>query len=447
MKVASAAQPLRNPRVISAVLALLFALCGLSQTKGQSLSAVDKERAHVMLDQLKDDIKKNYYDPAFHGLDIDMRFKEANEALNKATSLGQVFGIIAQTVIRLDDSHTFFLPPDQSVHSEYGWRLQAIGDKCYVVAVKPGSDAEAKGLKPGDEVLQVNGIPPMRAELWKFRYLYYTLRPQAGMHLLIRTPAGEERALDVLAKVKTEKVHLDVTQGDDYFDMIRSAENESQMLRHRYLTIGDNVFVWKMPLFGDPERVDVMMDRVGNSKALILDLRGNGGGAVETLQRLVGRVFDKDITIGTMKRRKENKPLIAKTSGKKAFGGKLMVLIDSDSGSAAELFARVVQLEKRGTVIGDRSAGAVMVSKRQTHQMGMDVAVFYGVSVTDADIIMTDGKSLEHGGVIPDELVLPTGKELAAKLDPALVKAAELLEVKLDPTKAGALFPYEWVKN
>ncbi len=437
----------RSPR--RSLLSLLLLLTSGAVMPAQSqISGPDRERGHVMLDQVKDDIKGNYYDPNFHGLDLDARFKAADQMLNKATSLGQVFGIIAQTVIGLNDSHTVFIPPEQTVRSDYGWQLQAIGDKCFVVAVKPGSDAEAKGVKPGDEVLQVNGIPPVREELWKFRYLYYQLRPQAGMHLLVKTPDGEQRPLDVLAKVRNDKRRLDFTQGWDIFKTIREYENEDRLYRNRHEEIGDDVFIWKMQYFsGDSDKVDFMMDRVGNYKALILDLRGNGGGAEDTLLRLIGRLLDRDLTVGSLKRRKETKPLIAESRGKNAYKGKLVVLVDSDSGSAAEMLARVVQMEKRGVVMGDRTAGAVMRSRFHGHQMGMDVAVFYGVMVTDADVIMADGKSLERTGVVPDEVILPTAKDLASKQDPVLSRAAELVGAKLDPVKAGAMFPREWVKE
>jgi C-terminal processing protease CtpA/Prc len=144
-----------------------------------------------------------------------------------------------------------------------------------------------------------------------------------------------------------------------------------------------------------------------------------------------------------VKTRKGVKPIIAKTQGQ-AFAGKVVVLLDSDSGSAAEVFARVLQLEKRATVIGDRSAGAVMRSISHGLNMGADYLVFYGVSITNADVLMTDGQSLEHVGVVPDELLLPTGEDLAAKQDAVLARALNLAGAKVDAGKAGALFPVEW---
>jgi len=108
-----------------------------------------------MLKVIRDDLKKNYYDPSFHGMDVDARFKTAEEKLKKATSLGQALGIIAQTLLELNDSHAFFIPPPRPERVEYGWYMQMIGNKCYVVAVKPGTAAEATGLKVGDEVLSV----------------------------------------------------------------------------------------------------------------------------------------------------------------------------------------------------------------------------------------------------------------------------------------------------
>jgi C-terminal processing protease CtpA/Prc len=64
--------------------------------------------------------------------------------------------------------------------------------------------------------------------------------------------------------------------------------------------------------------------------------------------------------------------------------------------------------------------------------------------VTDADIIMRDGMSLEHLGVMPDELLQPSAQDLATGRDPVLARAAQLAGLTLDPVAAGKLFPFEW---
>jgi len=105
----------------------------------QPPSGLDRDRGRAMLSTIKDDLKKNYYDPGFHGMDPDVRFKVADEKIKQAQSLGQIFGIIAQVLVELEDTHTFFVPPGRTTRTEYGWQMQAIGGKCYVTAVKPGS--------------------------------------------------------------------------------------------------------------------------------------------------------------------------------------------------------------------------------------------------------------------------------------------------------------------
>ena len=435
-----------GPKVLLLFLALWPGLTRPSYAQ-RPPSGFDRDRGRAILDTIKDDLKKNYYDPTFHGMDLDVRFKASDEKIKQAQSLGQIFGIIGQVLIELDDSHTFFLPPGRSSRTEYGWQMQVIGDKCYVTAVKPGSDAAAKGLKEGDEIYSIDGRTPARVNLWKLKYLYHALRPQPGMRLVVIKPDGNQQQLDVLARVQQDKRLVDLTNGNEIWNLIRESENESRLHRHRYVELGADVFVWKMPEFDLVSyRVDDFVDKFRKKKGLILDLRGNSGGYEETLLRLISNLFDHDVKVGDLKRRQETKPLLTKTRGERAFVGKLIVLIDSESGSAAELFARVVQLEKRGTVIGDVSEGAVMRARNFPHEVGVDIVAFYGVSITDADIIMTDGKSLEHVGVTPDETKLPSASDLAAKRDPVLAYAASLLAVTISPEKAGALFPLEWRK-
>jgi C-terminal processing protease CtpA/Prc len=433
-------------RRYAAVVLTLIAFLTSSYSQ-QSLSDQDRDRAHIMLQTIKNDLKKNYYDPNYHGMDLEARFKTADETLKKATSLGQLFGVIAQTLDELNDSHTFFVPPGRSYSVEYGWQMQMVGDRCYVVAVKPGSDAEAKGLKPGDQIYSVDGIGPARNNMRKIQYIYHALQPRPGVRLVVIKPDGKQFQIDVLVHIQQGKRIMDLRNPNDMFTLIRESEAEGRLHRHRYVEKGEDWFIWKMPQFDlSNEEVDGFAGKFRKSKALIIDLRGNGGGDEETLLRLMGNIFDHDVKLGDLKRRKETKPPIAKTRGDDIFKGKLVVLIDSGSGSAAELFARLVQLEKRGTVIGDQSAGAVMRAIHYAHQLGLETIVPWAVSITDSDIIMADGKSLEGAGVIPDEIKLPTAADLAANRDPVLAYAASLLGIVISPEGAGALFPIEWKK-
>lgn len=436
--------------IFMSVMCFLLANLCMSSVVAQSIR-FERDRGRQMLSTIKSALKKNYYDPNFHGIDVDARFAAAEAEIKTATSINQIIGIIAQVLMELNDSHTRFIPPARAVAVEYGWRAQAIGDQCFVVAVKPGSDAAAKGLKPGDLVHAVDGVRLTRDDIKVFQYLYYALRPQTGMRLIVQSPGGEPRQLDVTAKVKQGKTILDFTGasgGNDIMDMIREAESESRLYRHVYFENMSDVFLWKMPRFDlDEPQIDEMMSKAKNRSAIVLDLRGNPGGREDTLLRLLGHFFDADVKIGDIQRRRESKPLVARTrGGNRVYKGKLIVLVDSQSASSAEIFARVIQLEKRGTVIGDKTAGAVMRSRGHSFQIGQDTVAFYGVSITDADLVMTDGKSLERNGVMPDELRLPGAFDLVAKRDPVLVHAFSLLGLRLTPEQAGALFPIEWSK-
>lgn len=433
---------------IGALVFGLFLVVPIATTlQAQSIDRIERERALSMLSNIKNELKNNYYDPTIRGMDVDARFKIAEDKIKQATSLGQALGIIAQALLDLNDSHTTFTPPSRAVSVEYGWQMQAIGNQCFVTAVKPGSDAAAKGIKPGDLVISVDGFKPQRKELWKMEYYYYSLSPRPGMRLVVQSPGQEPRQVDVAAKVKQEKRIIDLTGARatvDLNDLIRESEDNAKLNRHRFQKIGD-LIIWNMPNFSfEPEQVDsIMAEHVKGHSALVLDLRGNPGGYVTTLERLVGHFFDREIKIADRKGRKEKKPMLAKKRGD-TFAGKLIVLVDSKSSSAAELFARLVQLEKRGIVIGDVSAGMVMQSRFYQQTMGVNTLIFYGASITDADVIMSDGKSLEHVGVMPDTLMVATAEDMAAGRDPVLAHAVSLLGFKLDPEKAGSFFPIEW---
>ncbi len=84
-----------------------------------------------------------------------------------------------------------------------------------------------------------------------------------------------------------------------------------------------------------------------------------------------------------------------------------------------------------------------MESRGYGHQVGIEVVARYYTSVTVADPVFADGARLEGRGVIPDEIVLPSGADLAAGRDPALARAITLAGHAITPEAAGSLFPPE----
>jgi len=429
----------------STALAVTIATLWAVPTTSQQISRIDRGRAEDILHVISDEVRKHYYDPKFHGLDWDARVAEAKQKIDQASSFNMAMSQIAAAMVDLNDSHTFLMPPEHVFRYDYGFQYQMIGDHCFITRVRPRSDAEVKGVVSGDELLTVNGFPVNRDTLWKLQYMFSVLRPQPGLRLELRGITGSQRQLDVMAHVSgVSKKVKDLTNGLDVWDLIRNEQRGEQLLRARYLDSGDQLLVLKVPEFiFDESEVQNMMSQARKHKSLILDLRGNPGGSVETLKYFLGGVFDKEIKIADRVGRKEAKPEVAKPI-RDPYKGDLTVLIDSRSASAAELFARVIQLEKRGKVLGDLSSGSVMEAKHYTETLGVETITLYGASITEWDLIMADGQSLEHRGVTPDEVLLPSAADLASGRDPVLARAAEIAGVKITPEAAGKTFPYEW---
>ncbi len=206
---------------------------------------------------------------------------------------------IAAALDSLHDSHTFLIPPIISFHLDYRIQYEMIGRRCFVTRVRPKSDADNKGVKPGDEVLAINGFPVNRDDLWKIQYVFSVLRPQPELQFTLQDPLGVQRKVDVLAKIRSDKKVLDLTGDDgDIWDVVRDEENQDHLLRARYAEYGDQLLVIKVPEFiFSQDEVENMIGKARKHENLILDLRGNPGGSVDTLKYLIGGVFDKEIKI------------------------------------------------------------------------------------------------------------------------------------------------------
>jgi len=438
--------------LVSAVFLTLLSASNLSaqpaapgaQPVHGAISKADRERALGFLDSVSKGIQELYYDPKMHGLDWNAVMTSARGKIADSNSLNDALTQIAVAVSALNDSHTVFYPPSRPYHLAFGFEYKVIWNRCFVMRVQPGSDAEAKGLKRGGEILSINGIAPNRQNLWSIEYLNHILDPRPEMALEIRYRSGETQKLNVKPKFSLSSDVVYRPGAGVRYDVIRNSENVMHRMRMQLVQVGD-VGILKVPWFYySADEFFMLSGKIRKDRALIVDLRGDPGGSVDTLKSFSGMFFDHDVKLFDKVQRKKTSPEVVKSERPIYFPGKVIVLVDSESASAAEIFARVMQLEKRGTVMGDHSSGSVMEA---TDYHYASSGVDYHTEVTIANLIMTDGKSLEHIGVTPDEVVLPKLADLESGRDPVLAQAAQELGVTISPEDAGKLFPYEWPKD
>ncbi len=435
---------MKNRNLVVAVVCAIFAgMLFSSSLQAQETARLDRQYGQDMLRTVANAVRKHYYDPKFHGLNFDALVTEAKARIDKSPSLDYSMSVIAAMLDNFNDGQLFFFPPEHATILDPGWREDMVGNHYYIVNVCPGTDTAAK-LKPGDEILAINGYQPTLDNYWKLEYLFWHLRPSPQVHLTVRNIDGTVHSLDVAAKQIKYSHVTDMADPNQNKNYHRINDANYHLYDYRTEELGD-LMILKLPTFEySQDEVDSMKHKALKHRLLIIDLRDVETGSLDTdgLEYLVGSFFDKDVKIADRIGRKDMKPLVAKSRG--AFTGKLIVLVNSRSMADAELFARVIQLEKRGIIIGDHTRGSTMEAQFYFYNLGSNTTISYYLSITDANLIMADGKSLEHVGVTPDEVMLPTAADLAAGRDPVLAHAAQELGVKLSPEDAGKMFPYLW---
>src|SRR5262249_6472858 len=144
-----------------------------------------------------------------------------------------------------------------------------------------------------------------------------------------------------------------------------------------------------------------MLNDAKAARALVLDLRDDGGGREETMKDMAGHFLSEPTLMLTAISRDKQEEVVAKPKDPN-FTVPLFVLIDSHSATASEVFARVLQLKKRAMIIGDVSAGKVNRAMGFGGIGGMVYMIPFGVVITVSKGVMADGSELENNGVTPD---------------------------------------------
>ncbi|WP_374050874.1 carboxy terminal-processing peptidase [Xenorhabdus taiwanensis] len=351
--------------------------------------------------------------------------KEIKETLTKRyrmllkrltqTNSEDVFQSIMMAFAREIDPHTSYLSPrdTEQFNSEMSLSLEGIGavlqyDDEYVSIrslLAGGPAAKSNLLKVGDKIIGVGqvGKPIVDVVGWRLE----------DVVVLIKGPKGSKVRLEIIPSTKGAKNHI-VTLTRENIHL------EDNAVKMSVKTVGkEKVGVLDIPSFyvGLTNDVKVQLQKLTKQRvaSVVIDLRGNGGGALTEAVSLSG-LF---IPTGPVVQIRDNTGRVkveADTDEARYYKGPLVVLIDNRSASASEIFAAAMQDYGRGLIVGEPSFGKGTVQQYRPLNRIYDQMLrpewpeVGSVQYTIQKFYRINGGSTQLKGVTPD-IIMPTGEE------------------------------------
>jgi len=332
------------------------------------------------------------------------------------------YGAIKGMVASLEDPYTFFLTPDENKQSkdDLGGKFEGIGaqlglkdNRVVVIAPLKDSPAEKVGVMAGDFINQVDG------NLTKNMTLNQTvskIRGEKGTKVkLIIERAGKEMEKTIIrnvikvssVEVSTEKLNKCKTNCPEiaYLKLNQFGENTNDEWDSAVESIAKQ---WKNK----------------EVKGMVLDLRDNPGGYLESSVHLAGEF----LPFGSLVVKQESTVSDNRTY-KVLRAGRLLniplaVLINRGSASASEILSGALRDHKRAKLVGEKSFGKGSV------QEALDLDKGAGIHITVAKWILPNGDWINEKGIDPEIKVvniISNGNTLTDENDIQLQKAIEML--------------------
>ncbi|MDN7132880.1 carboxy terminal-processing peptidase [Halomonas sp. MC140] len=331
------------------------------------------------------------------------------------TESEDVFGVLMAAITSTVDPHTGYLSPRQSESFDIqmslslegiGALLQSDGEYVKVASLVPGGPAERAGvLEPADRIIAVGQEDGEMVNV-------------VGMRLdnvvdLIRGPKDSVVRLDVIpaqavdmTRSQTVEITRDTVSLEDQAAHGEVIEVERDGEPHRLGVINVPTFYVDFDAFqaGEEEYrsttrdVAREIDRLKEEgiEGIVLDLRNNGGGALQEANSLIGLFIDRGPTV-QVRDAQGRIQLYGDTEAGTHYDGPLGVLVNRLSASASEIFAGAIQDYGRGLILGTSTfgKGTVQTLNELSHgQIKLTRAKFYRIS----------GDSTQNRGVEPDIL-------------------------------------------
>ncbi len=295
--------------------------------------------------------------------------------------------------------------PGTQSPADPGFTILDAAGRLLVWEVRKGSAAALCDIRPGDELLAVDGMEigrkPDAMSPWSMLARAYLERGAAGSVCSIRMKNASD------GRVREFKLKRSAS-GGTFFQAINLPplvlRYKAWMLTEKTGCVRFNFF---MPEVVRQFRKDLRHGQLKKMRNLVIDLRGNPGGILLTAEWLGAWSLAKPALLGTLI--VDGVRLTPNIEPQKlGFHGPVAVLIDRDSMSTSELFAAAVQDAKAGTVIGEKTPGKCLPSLLLTLRCG------YRLQAVTGQALRPSGKSIEKTGVTPDLTAVnafPGGKD------------------------------------
>ncbi len=227
--------------------------------------------------------------------------------------------------------------------SGIGVQFTIYRDTIRIVKVVKGAPSEGSGLQAGDCIVAINGE----------KYVGDTITNDGAMRRL-KGPKGSDARLQVKRRGVSRALSFTISRGDVPIKTVDATYQAAPAIGYIHVnSFGDTTY---------PEFLAALakLQKLG-FKNLIIDLRGNSGGYMETAVQMANEFLPKNSLIVYTEGRKSPRKEY-RTDGRGTYQSMpLTVLVDETSASASEIFAGAIQDNDRGTIIGRRTFGKGLV--------------------------------------------------------------------------------------
>jgi carboxyl-terminal processing protease len=317
-------------------------------------------------------------------------------------------GAIRGMLSSIGDPHTSYMDPiefqqaNAPLEGEYegiGAYVDTTGEFLTIISPMPDSPAEKAGLKPADKVVKIDGEDMTGID------------PNLVLRKILG-PAGTEVAITIERK-DAEDFVVKIIRSKILIPSI-----ESKMLDNNIAYINLSSFASDT---GPKLREDLKTLLANNPKGLVLDMRNDGGGYLNTAVQVVSE-FLKEGTVLIEQYGDKSEHKYPVKSGGLATDIPIVVLVNGGTASAAEITAGAIQDYKRGVLIGEKTYGKGSVQQWSTlaNEAG-------AIRVTIARWLTPNGRQINGIGLSPDIEVELTEDDFNNKKDPQLDRAIEYI--------------------